>query len=182
MKKILLTIGLAGMCVAAQAQYSISQAYTVANNSTMTNLLNFPASVSKIQLLVGLPITNLYQYAFADAPKTNGSGILLSTPALTNIIRTSNFVSFLTNVAITVTNYEGVTTNLWRSNVLHSAWGAGTDTAVPYPAKLVGSTTAGGVITVFDSSTPLRLANGLTFTNTVPSSNITVIVTFDPSL
>ena len=193
MKKILLNIGLAvGLCVTAQAQSSITEAFTlagaVASSPVVTNVINAPCSVSKIYLILNGPITSPHNYAVVDAPKYSLGNANYTTNfyttavlELTNTI--SQMVSYTTNISIQVTNYEGAVTNLYRSNVLFSTWATAASTRTPYKRVLVGSTTAAGTITVFDNAAaPLRFANGVTFTNTSALSNATVVITYDPAL
>jgi len=187
MKKILLTLGLAGLLSSQVVAQTITEAFTVAGGVAsihgVTNLINAPCSVSRIVLIFNGPMTVPHNYAVVDAPKNNVGGNLLTTAVLEATNTISAMVSYTTNISILVTNYEGSVTNLYRSNVLYSTWGTAAATRNPYKRLVVGSTSAAGTITVFDNATsPLRFANGLTFTNTVAISNATAVITYDPAL
>jgi len=189
MKKTLLTIGLAiGLGSSALAQNTYTEAFTIGNNTLVTNLINFPCSVSKIYLIVNVATTNPCNYAIVDAPRYfPGWGSYatnyFTTPVLELTNSVSTMVSFLTNISLLITNYDGVVTNLYRSNVLYSAWGTAAATRTPYKRVITGSAAAAGTVTVWDSTTsPLRFANGFTLTNSSPNTNNTIVISYDPSL
>lgn len=192
MKRILLTIGLAvGLVSQSFAQYSITEAFTLASDvaslPVVTNIINVPCKVTKILLILNGPITVPHNYAVVDAPKYSLGNANYSTNfyttavlELTNTITTT--VSFKTNMTWYVTNFNGaIFTN--TGTFLFTATNAPTSTRTPYKRVLVGNTTSAGTITVFDNATsPLYLANGLTFTNTASLSNATAVITYDKSL
>ncbi len=182
MKKFITLIGLlVPSLVFGQATYS--ETFTLANNTTVTNLLNFSAKITKIIVSVGAGNAATYNYAFLDAPyRTLLSNLYVTNPRVYFVDDYTGIVSYITNLPVTVTNYEGVATNLYRSNVLYSLKTVVAESTGTFNTRVAGNATAVGTITLDYSTGPLYVGFGLSFTNTGTGSNNTITVFYDPSL
>jgi len=193
MKKILLVGSIVALAFNSFAQYSITEAFTlaaaVASSPVVTNVINVPCKVTKILLILNGPNSAPHNYAVVDAPKYSLGNKDYTTNfyttavlELTNTITTT--VSFSTNITQYVTNYNGVIFTNTISG-LYTATNAPAATRTPYKRVLVGSIAdgaAGTVVAYDNSTTPLYFANGVTFTNTASLSNATAVITYDKSL
>lgn len=177
-KKLLTTLVLAAGLYVSNAAQLVTTGTTAGHLNN--NLIDGGARITALTLQNANTSTNI-TYALLDSSATNGSQISwygITFDAYTNSI------TYLTNITYVGTTFTGVTNGMHYtlSNILVRADNPVAAGSNAWAVVFAGTVTSNSTTTLTFPSPGLSVAFGLSLTNSLFADDLTITVTYEPSL